>query len=97
MQSISERDFAMSWYATSKRRRNQVQTIPQSADTPTAVQNRESSFCNNAVALLRWGASWRWSDAMWASNVAIGRSINATFATGPAVESKRCFANATFA
>jgi len=53
MQSISERDCAMSWLATSKSRKNYVHMIPQSADTPTAVQNLESNFRNKALARSR--------------------------------------------
>ena len=53
MQSISERDFAMSWLATSKSRKNQVHMIHQSADTPTAVQNLESNFHSKALARSR--------------------------------------------
>ena len=84
----------MSWFALSNSLKYHWQTIPQSADTPSAMQNLVFNFCNKFLARTRWLLSWRSSEAMYASSVATGSSIRAIFPTGPAVESKRCLANA---
>ena len=69
--------------------------MSEDALTPVAVQNFVPIFFSKVVARSRCSFSHRPSEAMYASNVAAGKSMSAIFPTGPAVESKRCLANAT--
>ena len=85
----------MSWNATSKRRRTNCEQCP----SPRTRQWLRRTSCP-IVATGLWRAhadpfcSCRRSEATCASNVATGRSINANFPTGPAVESTRILAKA---
>ena len=83
---------AMSWLASSKRRRNALHTRPQSALKPRAVQNFALNRFKSSRARSRFAFSCRTSAPMYASSVATGTSISASLATGSAVESNLCFA-----